>query len=905
MKSRTQGKFLYNPGIIPFSSNGLVEKVPEQGASTISVDDPVSLGELQEVIKFDPADMKLVRERTDGSVRMEVKVDVNLAAATRVGVSTLDLKLLKFGPDSDSISQERPSPDQVINSMLRATSEGRKKQAKSKERLVKKVKIDVTKAVNNQVASKLPKASLEEAVDLIGTQTVFEAVPIASQAQVASQIPILQTPTSKGGELLDRTDRSARQIFLDSLYKDGRTIAASSQPLVPFITAEEALAGISRGSKDKDNRKRRTSNTSKTASDLRINALQGLFTSGPVTDLSNANELLEKRGGSKEAGTVVRARTDSSAWRSVTQSFTIDRDTLDSLANNFNVSIVAVNGDGEEVQTAGCCVDLVDKVVESQFDPVTTDESMSGQSFSGASYNDATGRVNGNVSILEPGDEDDVDDVPGYVPGWGGGNLDHSILTLDPFEPMDKEWESMGNSTESSESFGLAGSGRTIVIRTSPVGFSPPAPSFSEVLIPAVTRHLATASPLLGKAVAEVDNRFCSVTTFLRKGGITVRVAGLQSACSICVVRRDLTLREKQFNPINVNEPILLVDENTKESNFVDRDVKHDHVYEYKVRMYTRAGRTMMGTGSSVIEYKELVDNLATITASTPKVTIDAEGTIDVKFDLQTTLTDSNVSAFVEILKSQGLDNLFTDDIVENRDKLKKVIVYHIERVDLTRGNVESFGLFKGGRFSDKAQRGTQNVSSLLANRTYRYVVTLLVREPESLIPSIVREKVDKVTGQRYSLQPSKHFHPTTLRTGTLKTSKDIDAGSYVEEFLAGFSGAQVAVTVSTMTTGPKILGGSCTKDSLGRAEVRWKISGRASQIDHFVVTAELSGMKSIVGRVQAISHNNSFRFVDKTLAGTAGDVLYFVTPVFSNLTVGEPVKIGRIEDRKSRVKKA
>ncbi|MHA2020174.1 MAG: hypothetical protein ACW96N_00525, partial [Candidatus Thorarchaeota archaeon] len=427
-------------------------------------------------------------------------------------------------------------------------------------------------------------------------------------------------------------------------------------------------------------------------------------------------------------------------------------------------------------------------------------------------------------------------------------------------------------------------------------------PLLATFVAPKPTRHLATASPFYGpKSESPTDNKFLSLTTFLRRGGITIRTENFQGEYSIGILRRDTTANEKSFSFLKVKDPIQPVTEATPVVTFVDTNVKVNHVYEYAAKIFTKTGREIFSTAKSLIKYQELNDNILKIEIGQPKMTIDALGNVDIQFDIIGNITDSNISAITTLLQDQNLDTYFTDDIQQNRERLKDLIVFSIERFDLTRGTVEDFGVFTGVTFSDKANQKLNNASPLRANRDYRYVVSGLLRTPDTMISTSTRTRIDKRTNLEYTFSPAKYLHPTTLSNSTLRADVTIERADFNDEFKAGFSGAQSFVDVTTKTSKPKIVSGRVSTNDRGNNEIRWKVKGTISQIKFFIVIGDQLGMRSIVGHSHPITSNNTLMFEDQMLSKHVGSITYSVIPVYNDMTMGKEFKIGSSTSKKTK----
>lgn len=851
-----------------------------------------------DIIKFDSKNVTLSEVRGDGSVTLEAEVEIDVLSAVKQGITTLDINLSKFS-DSDSLEASQLSPERIVNNVLTGFGNMKVTQLEKDEKLIKKIKLDITKSIDNSIASSMHTISQSEFKKKQSSRrNIFKTVPIFKNKQTSLETPVFQTPIVNPKTQL--SDRTTRQILHDSLFKDSKPIGSHSHKNIPYISSEEAMGGVKGKNKNDDQRRRLTTSKTRTSRELRNNDLIDKILDGNVNDVASVNDIYKRQTDNGNTTTAVVLESETSTIKTTTAKFNLTRKEILSLGNNFNIEIEAEDKDGKVIQRSGCCIDLVEKIVEGLIAGSSSETINDGTT---KDLLDNSTRYT-PTSLDGKDEEGTIIEVPGYAPEpTGPGTVDLSIHVFDPYKPLDfAERENTGPFGESpnSQSRGAA----ITVIRDSAPTFSPPAAKFNERIIPSLTRHLASAHSSLGRAVAEVDNRFVSISAFTRSTGILLYLTGFQSKYSIAVIRRDLTLKEKNFKFLNVDNPVQIVDENLSNLTFVDKDVKYEHTYEYKTKIFTREGREILGTQTAIITYKQLADNKVSMKVSKPDIRINSQGVIDARFNITTEIDDTNISALLTALKQQGVSDVFLSDITNNRERLKQLIAYKIERVDLTLGITEHIGIISSGKFSDVDTRSTSNALPLEGNKDYRYVIELLVRDIDSLVPEAEREKTDAGTNKSYTVKPSKYLHPTTLRTGTFRSDKKIKDAIYSEEMTAGYIGVQMEVSISTKTSRPKILGGSCTVDVQGRSVITWKISGRSKEFDHFIITSERLGMKAIVGRAQVPSYNSTYTFIDSDITNTTGDVNYFIQPVYSDLTYGNVLKLGKVEVNKTKRKK-
>jgi hypothetical protein len=866
-------------------------------------------------VKFDPSGVTVKKINPDGSVVISVIAQVDPVTALRSGNNVLDVKLVTPEKPAQVLKQD---PLSVINSILNSNATSRQITEQQADAVIKQSKMDITATISNSDASSLVKSSVEDSKSQLGVERVVQAqlLPDAlaadarssgpltyadadgnSKRKVGQDIPVLDTPTSTAKMFETRADATPKQLAVDMLFKDGLPPSTSSKLFSPVQEASDVLAGVNSSARRGNDF---TKQENLTATDVRENALAGSILRGVNEDVLKASDL------PKDAeATVVTVVEQPVETVDVKTEIILTKDDLLNVGSDVGVMIEPASGLAGSFKPVGCKVDLTDRILEHMSKLGSVIETRDGRGvLFDSKITFPTDKANARGTTRSSGRENAPQESTGK--GDDGIPADVELYTkvYSPLLPLDASvWEKMDDSTSKTTSTDVRKAMGPASLRYVDRGHSPTRPGFVEILNSPVTRHITSATPLLGHAVAEVDNRFVSVTAFIRRGAVTVRLAGFQSSYSVTVVRRDLTVREKNFQIVDVPEPYAIVNDESSPVTFVDSAVTENHIYEYKAKLLTRAGREILSPSSALIKYRAISDNAVKLIMSDPVVTTDVSGDVDVTFDIEVDTSETNVSLVANFMKQIGFDNLFSNDLEANRERLKNVTSFAIERTDMTMGEVETFPIFLGGRFSDKENRATSNVSPLKVGREYRYVISVLARDADSLVPSVIRPRKDSKTGNVYDVRPFRSYSPSVMRTGTLKADSRYASVNVDDEMLDGFTGTQVHVDVSVKLPRPKVVGGNVVRTYTGAVDIRWKIDGEPSQVDHFVLVCYKSGMRSIVGRTHTFTGNESFMFRDDVIAMTPGDIDYYVTPIYIDMKMGDEFWIGKARSLNSRKK--
>ena len=371
------------------------------------------------------------------------------------------------------------------------------------------------------------------------------------------------------------------------------------------------------------------------------------------------------------------------------------------------------------------------------------------------------------------------------------------------------------------------------------------------------------------------------------QGGLEIVVTNVAAdVIAVAITRRDETLNETESEIIDVIRPIRLVTGGLARARFIDDDVTAEHIYEYGCRLYYEDGLELDSTASVLHKYIELSIGTAIVDIQDVRVTRDNQG-VDVQFRVQSEITENNLDVVKLALEQQGLDRLFIEDLTNERDRLQQLIAHSIERINLTTGQREDFGTFTGVAFSDKREGARTGVSPLKDGRLYRYVVTTLLRDAETLFENLAKTRSDPTTGKAYAFSPFKFKHPLALSRGTLVDRQTLKSNHPEDDFGFGKVGNPREIDVDIALAPPRISDVNVCRVGNGRVCLRWKLDGARRRLEHFVITKELLGMKSIAGKVHHVSPTGTFEFFDHVTADDIGEVSYRITPIYNDYTWG------------------
>jgi hypothetical protein len=862
---------------------------------------------IKNLIKFSPDDVQVTRFSDEGEITLQVKYEIDLKRALRATVAVVEIQIQN--PYNNS-RKSVYTPQEALDSIRFRSRDKQTRVNKKKESILLSRKSDFTQKISNSDASKISTAVGNTA---LGVENIIEVVAKKDIRKKLKDVPVLQTPISRRGSFT-RVSRSNQLTSRSMILGQGISPAAVIDASSPFTSTEEALQG--------------TNPSTKLNSAADVNEgfiIQSLL--GNILDIDSAENI-------SDADTIPMQSYRTKETAVVVETLTFSKALYARKGTRVFIYVNALNESGNQVSSNRALIDLSQK--ESRLNAGSVIEASPGKT--SLRFSNIVGTTNIDLDSLDTSDisiykiQSDVYKSPTKKKLFDSTNTSAAIKDTQgigrsgandlvdvwlkkkagPIHPSsDGVWEKSkklytGNVPELAIQSLIKAERQSLSSTTVARFISKKSPGFVELVFPGVHNHLATTNSFLGpNAVAETDVKFSALSAFLKQGRIAIYVSGLETAGTVMVVRRDLTLHESEFVPLNIADPVRVVAPDGYSMIFEDLDVKGSHIYEYRAKAFTRRGREITTTGKAVIEFKILNGNAVEVSIGEPTISVDRTGDLDVSFDIAGSVPKTSLSLITEILDETNLAKYFDDNIEANREQLSKLIAFNIDRVDLKTGEVESFGIVKGGTFSDKSNQKTNNVSPLKSGRKYRYVVSVCLREPDTLLENSTRTSIDKTTGKSYTFSPSKFLNPTVMSRGIIPATGQEVPDDIREIFNIGFVGVQKIVDVTTSEKRASVISVNAKKISKTQASIRWKVKGQTSAFDHFIVIGKKLGMSYIVGKHHNVGTNNAFEFVDKVSGKQTGEVTYTVVPVYSDYTHGTPVRAGRIPGPStSRVKK-
>lgn len=355
------------------------------------------------------------------------------------------------------------------------------------------------------------------------------------------------------------------------------------------------------------------------------------------------------------------------------------------------------------------------------------------------------------------------------------------------------------------------------------------------------------------------------------------------------VERRDATLFES-FSKLTGDglEPVLVNDNST--ITFVDSNLKHDHVYEY--RLFFIDDKSNTRSSSNILTYHYSSTNVtqpASLEVTNLKREIVDEETgayARISFDINSKLTEAGIEITKQFLSANGLsENILGIPELETTG-YKKLLMYQIDRQNLRTGEVETFGTVYDSKFTDDSASPSnlKTIKPLNLLDGYKYFIRLGLRDPAALVSIQTSTKTSANGKQSYDYRSYKfRINP---KSGNLPSTFKLSSNSSLslaENFLEFSLGIETVVSSLAEDYFPVISSLTVRKTLVGFNRLNWTITGDSASIDHFRIYATADGIEALIGASHPHVIDGSYFYEDFEMFNRIGEVIYRVVPVGLN----------------------
>lgn len=346
---------------------------------------------------------------------------------------------------------------------------------------------------------------------------------------------------------------------------------------------------------------------------------------------------------------------------------------------------------------------------------------------------------------------------------------------------------------------------------------------------------------------------------------------------SLYFMHKNVSIKEKNYSLVS---PPISINETIRQSDFVSvvaQNLKQNNVYDFTIKCLYKDG-LFEYSSKDIVKYIEQTPGKVSINLQ--NLQVEGSEEIDVKFNVDMEVTEGDIDFLVSLLNQSDAEKYFSEDIKKQRDQLKSLLAYKVERIDLSNRDKEHLGIFMDPNFSDKKARQKSGAKPLQAGKSYRYIVSVLMRSPETLMPSYIKQVQDPITKKNFNFSPSKFSMPTALRTGTLSNVLEDNTTTGFED---GIIGSSFTVDVKINSTFSNVLDAKAEIFDKQHVLISWKVDGKLEDYDHFVVIKESYGQGSIIGCAHTQTSSNNCFWIHKFDKSDQGQVRYRITPILSD----------------------
>jgi hypothetical protein len=268
---------------------------------------------------------------------------------------------------------------------------------------------------------------------------------------------------------------------------------------------------------------------------------------------------------------------------------------------------------------------------------------------------------------------------------------------------------------------------------------------------------------------------------------------------------------------------------------------------------------------------------------------------VAISFLIETTPTETGIEEITQLLVDNNVNDVFIDDLKKDRSRLTSFAFFTVERINLVTGKKDNFGITSSGIFrDDPLTRKKLKITPISQGDRFEYIVKLFLKSPESMFKGattqIAGDSSTTLKNDQYVTKAlAQKFALIYTRAKSLPSEVDLldkSPGSLSRQILRGETGFSKSVEARTTPNKVNIIKLDSNRTLLGYNEIKWKLSGDITTVDHFIISAITGGKKYPIG-VTAPSQKENL-FYDKKLCNTIGTVTYTIDLIaldFSKLT--------------------
>lgn len=327
---------------------------------------------------------------------------------------------------------------------------------------------------------------------------------------------------------------------------------------------------------------------------------------------------------------------------------------------------------------------------------------------------------------------------------------------------------------------------------------------------------------------------------------------------------------------------------------YLDTNVQSYRKYRYTCELVDIKGQLYTSSTNLELYYRPVNQSYATVTIGSPVVTsVQYPGNstqyYDVTFDITYAITNKLEDDVRSLLVSQGLINYYGGDI--DRNRLRQLLTTKIELRDTNTNDIYFLGFYDTRFVQSTTTFGLLNKSS-----SYVYVLTTYIRDPKTLLQSIVETGFSTPRGNGSKTSPSYTYvpfnvdNPYGLLTGTLpkKDGSEFVSQYGIDQLAIAAVGSIVEAPVNLIPPVPTINSLRTFIYNSENVEITWSVNGTQDEISHFIIRREniTTSKIDLIGRAHGINVQNAYSFIDPIRYTETGIFRYVITMQYTDMSL-------------------
>ena len=396
-----------------------------------------------------------------------------------------------------------------------------------------------------------------------------------------------------------------------------------------------------------------------------------------------------------------------------------------------------------------------------------------------------------------------------------------------------------------------------------------------------------------------IDQTIILISDVQEEKAVKITITNYPHEVSIFQVSRRKILKDS-FGSFEEYKVIQHFVDIRQQQTVLDKDVINGEYYEYSIAYMDNRGDRRQ----SVSKIHKFVDssNLKSIAATISDYTLTTSITENpgpvITFSIQHVINQESTSLISDVISQAGLGENFKQEFEKIKDKFKDIVFFKVTRINLSISPSieETFNdIITNEPFIDSPEtRHNSNISNIDLNHDYLYTVRGYYKNPASLMKDLVitvpANKTSRGTTKAYKYRPYKWLQQKVLNSGTLLPEDSNNNLLHPSIFEDGDIGVVANIKIDKLETLLELKSVTARRVAIKTIFVSWMIESSIDEYDHFVIVKESNG-----GKRKILTTSRDLMYVDEIRSTDAGTIIYYITPVYNDYTVGTTIRTNSI----------